>query len=179
MEGGVAPVIKHIPGHGRATADSHLELPRVDASLTDLETTDFEPFRQLNALPAGMTAHVVYEALDSEECATTSAGVISKIIRGYIGFDGLLMSDDLSMKALDGDMVSRTQRVLNAGCDVALHCNGKLDEMRVVAEAAGTLDANARRRLAAVRAAIANPEPLDLDAAETVLANVLTMAQGG
>lgn len=176
MAGGIAPVIKHIPGHGRATADSHLELPRVSTPKSDLEATDFEPFRQLNHLPAGMTAHVVYDALDDQDCASTSSMVISRTIRGHIGFDGLLMSDDLSMKALAGDMRERTRNVLNAGCDLALHCNGKLAEMEVVAANAPALDAEGGRRFEAVLKAIANPQPIDLGDVEAILSDVLTMA---
>ncbi len=176
MAGGVAPVIKHIPGHGRATADSHLELPHVAVSHDELIATDFEPFRQLNQLPAGMTAHVVYEALDSEECASTSRSIISDVIRGHIGFNGLLMSDDLSMKALAGKMAERTRRVLNAGCDLALHCNGKLPEMEQVADAAQSLPQVGQRRLNATFAAIAKPQDFDIAAAEATLSQVLTMA---
>lgn len=176
MAGGVAPVIKHIPGHGRATADSHLELPRVSAPRDALNKTDFDPFKQLHDMPAGMTAHVVYDALDPTHCASVSASVISKVIRGSIGFDGLLMSDDLSMKALEGDMETRARGVLDAGCDVALHCNGHMDEMLRVAAVAGPLTEDASRRLKAVFAAIAQPQSLDLSAAEGILAELLTMA---
>ncbi len=165
---GVAPVIKHLPGHGRATSDSHIELPRVSASHTDLESRDFQPFRQLNDLPAGMTAHVVYDALDPDQCASTSATVIAGTIRGYIGFDGLLMSDDLSMKALAGDTKTRTRRVLDAGCDLALHCNGKMVEMTAVAQAAPELSGVARDRLDAVLATITDPQPFDCVAAEAM-----------
>lgn len=175
IAGGVSPVIKHIPGHGRATADSHLELPHVDASRADLETTDFEPFRRLNDLPAAMTAHVVYETLDPRECASTSATVINDTIRGSIGFDGLLMSDDLSMKALSGSMEERTKRVLEAGSDLALHCNGKMEEMRAVASVAPPLSGRAAQRLDAVFQAIASPQPFDVPAAEAVLSDLLTM----
>ncbi|MGI9407034.1 MAG: beta-N-acetylhexosaminidase [Hyphomicrobiaceae bacterium] len=176
LAGGVSPVIKHLPGHGRATVDSHLSLPRVNAGLADLETIDFAPFRQLNTLPAGMTGHVVYEALDAHECASTSATVIGETIRGHIGFDGLLMSDDLSMKALDGDMRDRTARVLAAGCDVALHCNGDMAEMEAVASVAPELNGASKARYAAVFGAIANAQPLDITAAEAALKDVFTMA---
>ena len=134
LDGGVLPVIKHIPGHGRATADSHLALPEVDASLEALRLSDFPPFRALCDMPMAMTAHVVYAAVDPDAPATTSPKVISEIIRGEIGFAGLLMSDDVSMKALSGDYGARTDAIFAAGCDVVLHCNGDLAEMRAVAE---------------------------------------------
>jgi beta-N-acetylhexosaminidase len=134
MAGGILPVMKHIPGHGRAGADSHLALPRVDASLDELRAHDFVPFKALAGLPMAMTAHVVYAAIDTENPSTTSARVIREIIRGEIGFDGLLMSDDVSMKALSGDFSSRAAAILAAGCDIVLHCNGVMDEMRAVAQ---------------------------------------------
>lgn len=146
LAGGVLPVIKHIPGHGRALADSHLALPEVDASHDALSAHDFPPFKALNDMPMAMTAHVVYTALDAERPATTSARVIGDIIRGEIGFDGLLMSDDLSMRALSGDFADRTEASLAAGCDVVLHCNGVMDEMRPVARAAYPLAGKALER---------------------------------
>ena len=124
MQAGVLPVMKHVPGHGRAGADSHFELPRVSASREELEASDFAPFRALSGLPMAMTAHVVYEALDPENPATTSRIVVQKIIRGAIGFDGLLMSDDLSMKALSGSFTEKCRALFAAGVDIALHCNG-------------------------------------------------------
>ncbi|WP_182084636.1 beta-N-acetylhexosaminidase [Aureimonas sp. ME7] len=133
--GGVLPVMKHIPGHGRAEADSHLELPTVRASRAELEAHDFRPFGALADLPAGMTAHILFEALDPDRPATLSPRVIADIIRGALGFDGLLMSDDMSMKALQGDMHELAGRAIAAGCDLALHCNGDLEEMRAVASA--------------------------------------------
>ena len=131
--GGVLPVIKHIPGHGRAQSDSHLELPVVDASRDELDASDFRPFAALADAPMAMTAHVVYRAVDPDNPATTSRKVISEIIRGQMGFDGLLMSDDVSMKALSGSFKERTRAIFAAGCDVALHCNGEMAEMRSVA----------------------------------------------
>jgi beta-N-acetylhexosaminidase len=125
MDGGVLPIIKHIPGHGRAFADSHLELPVVDASRAELESVDFPPFAALADIPMAMTAHVVYSALDPDNCCTLSPTVIGEVIRGQIGFDGLIMSDDLSMKALKGAFRERGERALAAGCDVLLHCNGE------------------------------------------------------
>ncbi len=135
LAGGVLPVIKHLPGHGRATLDSHEDLPVVAASLEELRTVDFAPFAKLAEMPLGMTAHIVYTALDAERPATTSATVIEDVIRGEIGFDGLLMTDDLSMKALGGTYEDRTKQSLDAGCDVVLHCNGQFEEMTAVASA--------------------------------------------
>ena len=146
MAGGVLPVIKHIPGHGRASADSHLDLPIVDVGRDVLETCDFLPFRALAMLPMAMTGHVVYSAIDRELPATWSHAVISSVIRGFIGFDGLLMTDDLSMKALEGAFAERTTRSLHAGCDVVLHCNGEISEMRGVVEADPRFDAGGARR---------------------------------
>lgn len=146
LEGGVLPVIKHIPGHGRSLVDSHKALPVVDADIETLASTDFEPFRQLADMPMAMTAHVVYTSLDPDNPATTSARVIGEVIRTQIGFDGLLMTDDLSMHALSGDFSARTKASLSAGCDVVLHCNGLLDEMRPVAEAAPQLSGKALER---------------------------------
>jgi len=134
MAGGVLPVMKHVPGHGRAGVDSHQMLPRVDASLEELRARDFVPFKALADLPMAMTAHVVYEAIDPDNPSTTSSRVVSEVIRGEIGFDGLLMSDDVSMKALSGDFAARAQAILAAGCDLVLHCNGVMDEMRAVAQ---------------------------------------------
>ena len=132
-QGGVLPVLKHIPGHGRATADTHFRLPVVDTPRTELERTDFAAFRPLADLPMAMTAHVVFSALDPAQPATTSATIIEQVIRGVIGFQGLLMSDDVSMNALAGSIAERTRAIVAAGCDIVLHCNGKLDEMQAVA----------------------------------------------
>ncbi len=145
-DGGVVGVVKHIPGHGRAMADSHLELPVVEADAAALET-DIEPFRTLAAAPMAMTAHVVYPAWDPVRCASLSPTIIGDVIRGRIGFDGLLMSDDLGMKALAGDFAARAAGVIAAGCDVALHCSGDLEEMRAVAEAVDEIAPAARDRL--------------------------------
>ena len=140
MEGGVLPVMKHIPGHGRAKADSHLALPRVEAAAEELSATDFVTFRSLNLCPIAMTAHVVYAAIDPQRPATTSPKVIRDVICGEIGFEGLLLSDDLSMKALDGPISVRAKAALFAGCDIVLHCNGDLEEMQDVAQEAKSLD---------------------------------------
>ncbi|NBX02991.1 MAG: beta-N-acetylhexosaminidase [Alphaproteobacteria bacterium] len=134
MDGGIVPILKHIPGHGRPRADSHEELPVVTESLEVLRATDFVPFVALRDLPMAMTAHVLFTAIDDKNMATVSPAAI-KIIREEIGFDGLLMSDDLSMKAMQGDYAQRTRDALNAGCDVVLHCNGKMEEMLEVASA--------------------------------------------
>jgi len=155
IEGGVLPVLKHIPGHGRARADSHESLPVVDTPRALLEATDFEPFRLLADLPLGMTAHVIYSAIDPDRPATTSKRVIDEIIRGHIGFDGALMSDDLSMGALAGSLASRAEAAFAAGCDLALHCNGRLDEMREVASSSPRLEGDAARRCAAALARLA------------------------
>jgi beta-N-acetylhexosaminidase len=168
-QGGVLPVLKHIPGHGRATADSHHQLPTVDTSRNELERTDFAAFQPLADLPMAMTAHVVFSALDPAQPATTSATIIRQVIRGEIGFQGLLMSDDVSMNALAGSIAERTRAIVNAGCDMVLHCNGKLDEMRDVAretpELAGEALDRARRALASRK----RPGPFDRQAARAEL----------
>jgi beta-N-acetylhexosaminidase len=160
-QGGVLSVLKHIPGHGRATADSHLRLPVVDASEEDLEQTDFAAFQTLSELPMAMTAHVVFSAIDPAQPATTSATIIERVIRGLIGFQGLLMSDDVSMNALAGTISERSRASLAAGCDIVLHCNGKLDEMREVAAAAPMLSGAAAQRAAHALALRRAPEPFD------------------
>jgi len=149
LEGGVIPVIKHIPGHGRATVDSHFELPVVDATRAALEQSDFHPFKALADAPWAMTCHVVYRAIDPDHPATLSRAVIADVIRGSMGFDGVLVTDDLSMKALRGGLGARAAAALDAGCDVALHCNGVLGEMEDILAAAPSLTAAAARRLAA------------------------------
>ena len=173
MAGGVLPVLKHIPGHGRATADSHLRLPVVKANRKALESTDFAAFRPLAGLPLGMTAHVVFTALDPDLPATTSATIIGQVIRGFIGFDGLLMSDDLSMGALSGSLAQRTRAALAAGCDMALHCNGNLPEMEAVAGAAPELAGPAARRAGAALAARRASAPIDLAAARAEFARLM------
>lgn len=161
MQGGVLPVLKHIPGHGRARADSHESLPVVETSRAELEATDFEAFRRLADLPLGMTAHVVYAAIDPDAPATTSKRVIDEVIRGFIGFDGALMSDDLSMGALAGSLASRTTASFAAGCDLVLHCNGKIDEMREVAGHTPVLAGDAARRCAAALERVARPTVIE------------------
>ena len=158
-QGGVLPILKHIPGHGRATADTHFRLPVVDTPKIELEATDFAAFRPLADLPMAMTAQVGFSAFDPAHPATTSATMIEQVIRGLIGFQGLLMSDDVSMNALAGSVAERTRAIFAAGCDMVLHCNGKLDEMRPVAretpELSGKALARANRALAARKAALA------------------------
>jgi beta-N-acetylhexosaminidase len=162
LAGGVLPVIKHIPGHGRAFADSHLSLPVVEAPLSELERHDFAPFRILADMPLAMTAHVVYTAIDPDRPATTSHIVMDRIVRGHIGYDGLVMSDDMSMHALSGSFRELAEASFAAGCDVALHCNGRLDEMKPIAEAAPLLDGDALRRAEAALQRIRHePEPFD------------------
>jgi len=174
IAGGVLPVIKHIPGHGRAKADSHLELPVVDASYDELDARDFAPFRVLSDMPMAMTAHVIYSAIDPKRPATTSEKAMRKVVRGAIGYDGLVMSDDLSMKALSGDFAERAERALAAGCDVVLHCNGDMAEMKAVVDGTGALKGHAKRRAGAALGRIARvPEPLDLDAARARFAAAL------
>ena len=174
MDGGVLPVMKHIPGHGRALADSHLELPVVTAPEAELAASDFATFTRLARIPSAMTAHVVFNSLDRSAPASTSRHVTEAIIRGRIGFDGLLMSDDLSMKALSGTFAERTRAVIDAGSDLALHCNGDLAEMQAVASASPVLEARALQRFErALAVARAAPKPYDAAAAETVLAELL------
>ena len=161
LAGGVLPVIKHLPGHGRAEVDSHKHCPIVDAADADLSAQDLPPFRALADAPFAMTAHVVYRAWDAGRVATWSPDIIAKVIRGDIGFAGCLLSDDLSMQALDGGLGERARRALAAGCDLALHCNGDLVEMRDVAAAAGTISEAAATRLAAALARRTRPRPID------------------
>ncbi len=175
-QGGILPVLKHIPGHGRATADSHFGLPVVDTSKNELERTDFAAFQPLADLPMAMTAHVVFSALDPVHPATTSATMIEQVIRGVIGFQGLLMSDDVSMNALAGSIAERTRAIFAAGCDMVLHCNGKLEEMREVAaetpELSGKALDRARRALASRRV----PQPFDRAAARADLDALMSRA---
>jgi beta-N-acetylhexosaminidase len=163
MDGGVLPVLKHIPGHGRATADSHHKLPVVDTDRATLESSDFAAFRPLAKLPLGMTAHVVFSAIDALAPATTSVKMVQEVIRQSIGFDGLLMSDDLSMKALSGDFKQRAKDSLAAGCDVVLHCNGDMAEMKQVMKGTKRLAGHAARRArAALGRIVRAPEPFDV-----------------
>jgi beta-N-acetylhexosaminidase len=173
LAGGVLPVIKHIPGHGRATVDSHAALPTVSVDRATLDASDFAPFRALAEMPWAMTAHIVYTALDAAAPATLSAKVIREVIRTSIGFDGVLVSDDLSMKALGGGLGERAARSLAAGCDVVLHCNGDRREMEAVATASTPLSMAARRRVSRAEAMRQAPQPLDRPAVEARLDTLL------
>ena len=177
MAGGVLPVVKHIPGHGRAMADSHHHLPTVDVPRSQLERHDFAPFRRMADMPLGMTAHIVFTAIDPHRPATQSPVVVREIIRGFIGFDGLLMSDDLSMKALGGDFASRTAAILDAGCDMVLHCNGEMVEMQASASAARPMTPAALTRARRALALIAGPRgTIDRGQAEKRLDALLALA---
>ena len=168
MAGGVLPVLKHLPGHGRATADSHQRLPVVETDRETLESTDFAAFRPLAGLPLGMTAHVVFSAIDRSAPATTSVTMVSQVIRGSIGFSGLLMSDDISMNALSGTIAARSRAALAAGCDVVLHCNGNLAEMKEVADVTPMLSGAALQRAAAALAQRRAGEEFDVAAARAI-----------
>ncbi|MDD8024334.1 MAG: glycoside hydrolase family 3 N-terminal domain-containing protein [Paracoccaceae bacterium] len=177
LAGGVLPVIKHIPGHGRAEADSHLHLPVVTASADDLMATDFAPFAALADLPLGMTAHIRFTALDDAP-ATQSPRMIG-VIRDQIGFHGLLMTDDIGMEALAGSMADRARASIVAGCDVVLHCKGDLPAMVAVAGAAGTMTPAAAARAQAALARRITPEAVDMRALEAELEGLLNGAEHG
>ena len=177
LDQGVLGVIKHMPGHGRAAADSHLELPVVTTDAETLYTRDFEAFKGIKGALMAMTAHVVYAAIDSEHTATQSRDVIDGVIRGAIGFDGLLMTDDLSMQALEGSLRHRGERALAAGCELLMHCNGQMDEMVEVAHAAPDLSGRARER--AGLALDARHSPNVFDPAEGVTRLKALFAEGG
>lgn len=162
LAGGVLPVIKHIPGHGRAGVDSHKSLPVVDVDHKTLSDSDFAPFKAFADAPLAMTAHVIYSSIDSDHPATTSARLIGDIIRGEIGFTGCLMSDDLSMEALAGGLGERARASLDAGCDLVLHCNGKMNEMLAIAPEVPTLEGRAFSRAEAALLGRKAPEPLDI-----------------
>ncbi|MEA2988000.1 MAG: beta-N-acetylhexosaminidase [Alphaproteobacteria bacterium] len=173
LDGGVLPVLKHLPGHGRATADSHERLPVVSADRATLEATDFAAFRALAGLPLGMTAHVVFTAYDPVTPATTSVTMVQQVIRDSIGFKGLLMSDDVSMGALSGSIAERTCAAFAAGCDLVLHCNGQIAEMQAVAAQTPLLAGAAARRATAALAARRSPREIDLAAARAIFAEML------
>jgi beta-N-acetylhexosaminidase len=176
LAGGVLPVIKHIPGHGRATADSHLELPVVSTPRSELDATDFAPFRALADMPVAMTAHVVYCDIDAERPASTSPHVVGDVIRRDIGFDGLLMCDDLGMRALSGTVRERTAAVMVAGCDLALHCSGILAEMEEALAALPALSAKAADRLDHAFSLTGKASDFDVADAEALLAKALAIA---
>ena len=173
ISAGITPIIKHIPGHGRSMVDSHHDLPRVATSHAELARTDFLPFRRLNDMPWAMTAHIVYEALDPALPATLSPKVIGEVIRGEIGFDGLLLSDDMSMKALNGPLEDLTRRALQAGCDVALHCNGKMEEMRQIAAGAAPLSKAGEERYTRGRRQVGKGNVAQLDRVQAELTALL------
>ena len=161
LAGGVLPVIKHTPGHGRARVNSHHELPVVETPRAELEVSDFRPFAALAGAPWAMTGHLVYTAIDPDNPATMSHAVIAEVIRGAIAFDGVLVTDDLSMAALSGDYTSRAAKSLAAGCDLVLHCNGKAEEMTATMAGVGPLSAEAERRVAAAATRPSAPEEVD------------------
>jgi beta-N-acetylhexosaminidase len=161
LDGGILPVMKHIPGHGRSLVDSHHDLPVVTTNRLELETVDFLPFAALANMPMAMTAHVIYEALDDQNPATLSRKIIRDVVRKVIGFQGLLMTDDLSMKALGGTIESKVTRAYEAGCDIVLHCNGVMDEMQEVGKAAGPLSAKTARRAKAALKMRRKPVPFE------------------
>ncbi len=164
--GGILPVIKHIPGHGRAIVDSHLELPRVETAQSLLESVDFRPFKALSNVSLGMTAHIVYAGIDGETAGTQSSRIVRDIIRGHIGFDGCLLSDDISMHALGGSFGDRSRKIVEAGCDIVLHCNGDMNEMRAVAEVVPDLSGLSATRCETALAGLEAPAPdFDVDAA--------------
>ncbi len=171
--GGVLPVLKHLPGHGRAKADSHHRLPVVDTDRATLEATDFAAFRPLAGLPLGMTAHVVFSAIDPVAPATTSVTMVREVIRGFIGFQGLLMSDDISMGALSGTLAERSRAALAAGCDIVLHCNGDFAEMSAVAGSVPELAGEAAARADKALAQRSAPEQFDTDAARALFARMV------
>jgi beta-N-acetylhexosaminidase len=175
LAGGVLPVLKHLPGHGRANADSHLKLPVVDAARVELEKTDFAAFVPLKELPLGMTAHVVFSAIDPASPATTSVTMVTEVIRGFIGFKGLLMSDDVSMGALSGTIAERSDAALAAGCDVVLHCNGDLAEMAEVAGAAPELKGVAAQRASAALDRRSAREDFDVAAARRIFNEMVAL----
>ena len=177
LAGGVLPVLKHLPGHGRAKADSHHRLPVVDTDRATLKATDFAAFKPLAALPLGMTAHVVFSAIDPVAPATTSVTMVREVIRGFIGFQGLLMSDDISMGALSGPLAERSRAALAAGCDVVLHCNGDLAEMSEVAASVPALAGEALARAEAALARRSAPEDFDVEAARALFARMLAGGQ--
>lgn len=171
LDGGVLPVIKHIPGHGRATQDSHHDLPHVGDDIHQLEACDFAPFKQLSDLPMGMTAHLVYDAID--DAPATISSRVMELVRTEIGFQGLIMTDDISMKALQGNLSELSRAALGAGCDVVLHCNGSLPERRDVAAAAGEMTDHAQGRAEAALAARREPDVLDIPSCEAQLEALL------
>jgi len=175
LAGGVLPVIKHVPGHGRARADSHLALPRIEASVEDLIDIDFRPFMALCHAPLAMTAHILLTAFDDQRPASVSPVIMAEVIRELIGLTGLVMSDDIGMQALGGSMTERAEAVIAAGCDVALHCSGELAEMHEVAHSLPPLDGARAERFAAAISELGQPQAFDADQALALV----TAAAGG
>ncbi|WP_135505665.1 glycoside hydrolase family 3 N-terminal domain-containing protein [Roseovarius aestuariivivens] len=170
LDGGVLPVVKHMPGHGRAVVDSHFDLPTVEADPEDLRKIDFAPFKALNDLPLGMTGHLVFSAFDHRP--STISSKVMGLIRNEIGFDGLIMTDDISMKALQGDLGELSAASRSAGCDVVLHCNGQFEEMVVVADASGTLSGRPLDRAHRALATRRSPVEVDISELEAKLAEL-------
>ena len=174
MAGGVMPMIKHVPGHGRAMADSHKELPAVELPRAELETTDFAPFKGLSDMPLAMTAHILFPQIDPERPATVSALIIEEIVRGYIGFEGLIVSDDVTMAALTGTDRERAEKAREAGCDIVLHCYADLPQMREIASGCGELSQESASRFENARKRIADdPQALDTTALSNELDELL------
>ncbi|SNS45531.1 glycoside hydrolase family 3 N-terminal domain-containing protein [Antarctobacter heliothermus] len=162
LDGGVLPVMKHMPGHGLGTLDSHLDLPRVTTDRAILDRQDFAVFKAFADLPLAMTAHLVFEDIDPRPA--TLSPVMNRVMRDQIGFDGLLMTDDISMQALTGSVAERGVAARSAGCDVVLHCNGDLAEMQALCDAVGAMDAPAQARAERALQARATPKPVDIAA---------------
>ena len=177
LTGGVLPVVKHLPGHGRARVDSHHRLPVVDTDRATLESTDFAAFKPLADLPLGMTAHVVFSAIDPVAPATTSVTMVREVIRGFIGFRGLLMSDDISMGALSGSVAERGRAALAAGCDIVLHCNGDFTEMQEVAGSVPELAGEPLKRADAALARRGAPEGFDVPHARDLFARMMSAVE--
>ncbi len=177
LAAGITPVMKHMPGHGKALVDSHEHLPIVEATRSELEKSDFIPFTRLNNCPFAMTAHIVYKSLDSERPATQSKTIISEVIRGYLGFEGCLMSDDVSMKALGSNMKDRVGKLFDAGCDLALHCNGNMGEMQAVAEASPELTGQSLQRFQAGIKSDNSTPAMELDVLFNEYNNILSVAK--
>jgi beta-N-acetylhexosaminidase len=176
LDGGVLPVVKHVPGHGRALADSHVSLPVISAPVADLRQSDFKPFVELADMPLAMTAHILIPELDAGRPASASPAITQSVIREHIGFDGLLMCDDVSMGALSGSVGERTAAVLAAGCDLALHCNGEMAEMEQVAAASPELTGEPARRFREALARFVPPRAFDANAALALLDEALAEA---
>lgn len=173
LDNGIVPVVKHFPGHGRLKTDPHLMLPIIDATRAELESEDFVPFELLKDLPVGMNSHAVFTALDPHNAATLSAYVQQEIIRGHLGFDGLMLSDDINMKALQGGAGDIARKVQAAGSEIILHCNGVMDEMREVAAALEPMSDETLQRWERARSMVKAPDPRYNPAADTARLDML------